>query len=302
LSSELFFQFLIFKVVHSFKLVIIDGFFLSWHLTIHLRNLLAHVHNILRFVLQNLICFLGSNFVLFLNEVTWILSWRKKLLPMKILTRLHDLAQGLSHLVSKFIWSNDRLVLWILHVGAGQLIEFLKFKLILISINLIFMNWSTNLGSLFSQGSGISFRALLGRNFWDFGFYVLNCLFWQLLFRLAVFQTVFSFYLLRLKSLFEIHVSFNFWDLVNHKRIFKVRKLFLLGPDRFDFIEIVTWIFNVKMIVLLWIFLFLQIRCPINILILLFRSSFHDVYKAVAIIHRVDSILNLNLINNLLEK
>jgi hypothetical protein len=165
------------------------------------------------------------------------------------------------------------------------------------------MNWLTNLSSLFSQLGSISFGALLSRNLRNLIVGLID-LFWNLLFRLAVFLTVFSFYLFRLKSLFEIHFScFCFWwCLVNHKRIFEVRELFFLGPDCFDFIKIVSWIFDSKMIALLGIFLFIYIRCPIDILILLFRTSFHDVYKAVAIVHR-DSILNLNLINinNFLE-
>ena len=160
------------------------------------------------------------------------------------------------------------------------------------------MNWLTNLCSLFSQLGNISFGALLSRNLGNLIISYIR-LFWKLLFRLAVFQTVFSFYLFRLKSLFEIHFcSFSFWwCFVNHKRIFEVRELFLLGPDCFDFIKIVSWIFDGKMIALLGIFLFFYIRCPIYILILLFRTSFHDVYKAVAIVHR-DSILNFNLIND----
>jgi hypothetical protein len=160
---------------------------LSWHLTINLRNLLAHIHNILWFIIQNLIGFFCWYFPLLLNNlVRWnnFLSWSEKHWSMKILAWFHDLAQGLSHLVSELVWSKNRFVSWVLHVRTGQLIELCQFILILISVNLIFMNWLTNWDFTFKHRR-ISLGAFLGRNFWHFGIY--SCALWQLLFWLAGF-------------------------------------------------------------------------------------------------------------------
>lgn len=127
LSSELFLLFHFFKVVHSLELIIADSFFWSWHLTVDFRDLLAHVHNVLRFFFHNLVHFFGRDFLLFLDYL-WLV-WRKNLSLswslikqhwfMNVWTRLHDLTQGLSHFGLKLIYSDDSRVLRFLHVRTG---------------------------------------------------------------------------------------------------------------------------------------------------------------------------------------